>query len=210
MVEGEPRSWRRRQLLLAGLGAWGPATVLASSPARAEPVARPANREVVFYAPHPDDETLSMCVLIANHVRVGRKVHVVLLSDGRTSGALAAVNARLAAEHLPGLTLAQFGAARVREFRAACARLGVPAANVHHENLPGLLTVASTTPVFTAYHSQYSECEALHDVVDRAFQIDHRQTPRGVSQAQPGGPSRLLRTPTRSSAGCPLGATPWF
>ena len=157
MVEGEPRSWRRRQLLLAGLGAWGPATVLASSPARAEPVARPANREVVFYAPHPDDETLSMCVLIANHVRVGRKVHVVLLSDGRTSGALAAVNARLAAEHLPGLTLAQFGAARVREFRAACARLGVPAANVHHENLPGLLTVASTTPVFRAYQARYPD-----------------------------------------------------
>ncbi len=164
MVDGAPRVWGRRRVLLAGLGALGPA-VLAGSPAAAESsaaaqaalAARPANREVIFYAPHPDDETLSMCVLIANHVLVGRKVHVVLLTDGRTSAALAAVNARLAAEGLAPLTLAQFGAARVREFRAACARLGVAAANVHVANITGLLTVANTTPVFRAYQARYPD-----------------------------------------------------
>ena len=46
---------------------------------------------MIFYSPHPDDETLTMGVLVAQHVVAGRKVHVVLFSDGReTEGSDAA------------------------------------------------------------------------------------------------------------------------
>ncbi len=119
--------------------------------------ARPRDREVIFYSPHPDDETLTMGVLVAGHVVVGRKVHVVLFSDGRDSRAFALVNARLKAERRPPLTRQQFGAARVGEFRAACAALGVAPANVHLEVVGGAPTVANVTPVIRRYRARYPD-----------------------------------------------------
>jgi len=128
----------RRQVLR--LGSWvGAAAVPRFGIAAAS---RPGDREVIFYSPHPDDETLTLGVLVASHVLAGRKVHVVLFTDGRDSRAFPVVNARLKAEHRAPLTRAQFGAARVRECRAACAALGVPSANVHFEGLTAV-TVAN-------------------------------------------------------------------
>jgi LmbE family N-acetylglucosaminyl deacetylase len=140
----------RRQALQ--LGGWLGVTGVA--PHFAAPSSRP-DREVIFYSPHPDDETLSMSVLIASHVLAGRAVHVVLLSDGRTSNAYPLVNARLVAEHRTPLTRAQFGAARVRELRAAVAAMGVPAADVHLETVPDAMTVADLTPVIQRYRARY-------------------------------------------------------
>ncbi|NAZ77986.1 hypothetical protein GTQ99_21620 [Kineococcus sp. T13] len=71
---------------------------------------------VVFFSPHADDETLTTGPAIERAVAEGRHVVVVLVTDGRAS----------AARELTGLSVAEFSAARDREFLAACAALGVP------------------------------------------------------------------------------------
>jgi LmbE family N-acetylglucosaminyl deacetylase len=142
----------RRQVLR--LGSWvGAAAVPRFGIAAAS---RPGDREVIFYSPHPDDETLTLGVLVASHVLAGRKVHVVLFTDGRDSRAFPVVNARLKAEHRAPLTRAQFGAARVRECRAACAALGVPSANVHFEALTAV-AVANATAVIRSYQRRFPD-----------------------------------------------------
>ncbi|GAB96441.1 LmbE family N-acetylglucosaminyl deacetylase [Kineosphaera limosa] len=107
---------------------------------------------VVYLVPHQDDEVLSMAASIRR--MVGRSgaacVHLVLVTDGISSGA----RTSMARGWVPvggsgvvrvSLTPAQFGAARDREFRAAAARLGVPAANVHL-GLPKAPRVPALTP----------------------------------------------------------------
>ena len=125
-------------------------------PASALPVPESRGRRVdVFYTPHPDDETLSMGVMIDTAVRRGDRVIVVSLTDGRTTGAAKAINARLTqmraagavgtggprapgAATQPGghpaavvvLSPAQIAAARVGELRRATADLGIAAQDV--------------------------------------------------------------------------------
>jgi LmbE family N-acetylglucosaminyl deacetylase len=124
-------------------------------PASALPVPESRGRRVdVFYTPHPDDETLSMGVMIDTAVRRGDRVIVVSLTDGRTTGAVKAINARLAqlrvadaertstptaagAATQPGghpaavvLAAAQIATARVGELRRAAADLGIAAQDV--------------------------------------------------------------------------------
>jgi len=116
-------------------------------PAQLLPAPRPQDRHVdVFYAPHPDDETLSMGVLITAAVQRGDRVILVGLADGRTTGAVRAISTRLAAEHhgttapggttpgraTPGsatrpggLSRDQVGAARDAELRRAATDLGI-------------------------------------------------------------------------------------
>ncbi|WP_124728798.1 PIG-L family deacetylase [Staphylospora marina] len=93
-------------------------------------------RPVIFYAPHPDDETLNMGITIAEHVAAGRPTHVVLLTHGRVTAALNAINGAAysgywkathnpAAEGYEPLTKDTLAEARVREFHHACGQLGV-------------------------------------------------------------------------------------
>jgi LmbE family N-acetylglucosaminyl deacetylase len=101
---------------------------------------------VVFFAPHADDETLNMGIIIAEHVAAGRDTHVVLMTHGRVTSALDAINGTIysgywkcchnpAAEGYSPITKDQLAEARVREFHNACYQLGVPAANQHVEYL---------------------------------------------------------------------------
>ena len=89
-----------------------PVTVRTQSLAAPEGVVAP----VVVLAPHADDETLAMGPAVERAVADGLHVVVVLVTDGRASGARA----------FTGLGVAEFSAARDREFLAACAALGVP------------------------------------------------------------------------------------
>jgi LmbE family N-acetylglucosaminyl deacetylase len=124
-------------------------------PASALPVPESRGRRVdVFYTPHPDDETLSMGVMIDAAVRRGDRVIVVSLTDGRTTGAANAINVRLAQLRVAGavrtstpsaegtaaqpgglsaplaLSASQIAAARVGELRRAAADLGIAAQDV--------------------------------------------------------------------------------
>lgn len=91
----------------------------------------------VFYAPHADDETLSMGVDIGNHLVAGRDVVVVLVTQSASVGMLGLLNGAVVdpvsgVRHDPvreqylgpltdgRLTADVVGQARVREWRSAC------------------------------------------------------------------------------------------
>lgn len=104
--------------------------------------ANPPGRPIVFYSPHQDDETLIMGQVIAHHALAGREVHIVLCSNGQTSGALPQINGQATSSwwggfHYPAregyapLSATDFGHARTWELYASCAQLGVPAVRVH-------------------------------------------------------------------------------
>lgn len=122
--------WRRMARLAAR------ETVRRLPPALAEPVRTVARtrrlrrQTVVWYVPHPDDETIFMGGAIAS-LRDCRHV-VVLLTRGDASQAIIGISSKLAQP----LTLEEFVAARDREFVAAIRHLGVAARDVVRLGLP--------------------------------------------------------------------------
>lgn len=107
--------------------------VQSATPVTAAVVTSPA----LFVAAHPDDETLSMSVAIAEHVAAGQDVHVLIVTDGEGSSAVKAINGLTTspwwgrlhdpdAEGYTPLTAADLGTARVAEARRAVAQLASP------------------------------------------------------------------------------------
>ena len=86
---------------------------------------------VIWYVPHPDDETIFMGGSIGMH-RDRRNI-LVVLTRGGGSGARKVVNRKLEQQNL---NRARFMRARVRELRAAAARLGVHHHDVLVHDLP--------------------------------------------------------------------------
>ena len=95
---------------------------------------------VFFYAPHPDDETLSMGLAMLHYIANGFEVHLVSMCDGSADGVANTLNGSAngtpivcstpadhpyihspAREGYPGgpLTAATVGAARILEARSA-------------------------------------------------------------------------------------------
>jgi hypothetical protein len=104
------------------------------------------SRPVIFYVPHPDDESLNMGITIAEHVAAGHPTHVVLMTHGRVTAALDAINGvtysgywkvyhNPATEGYEPLTKDTLAQARINEFHHACGQLGVPVENRHIEYL---------------------------------------------------------------------------
>jgi LmbE family N-acetylglucosaminyl deacetylase len=94
------------------------------------PVCPPYTWPAVFFAPHPDDETLAMEGAIKEHINGGRQVYVELLTQGEASGARAILQNGgscpwHSGSHSYALTPTQFGQARVAEFLEAMVSLGV-------------------------------------------------------------------------------------
>jgi hypothetical protein len=84
----------------------------------------------IFYSPHQDDETISMGASIAEHVRKGRPVYVVLFTNGAGSNAINILNGKEKCSshntfHHFNLSLQDLINARNDEFIAACKKLGV-------------------------------------------------------------------------------------
>lgn len=107
-----------------------------------DPVPAPTGRDVFFYSPHQDDESLWFGQGLAHHSLVGRRVHIVAGTDGSTSAVLAELNGSVAngwwggfhypvREGIPVLTAADFAAARDRELVQAARQLGVSPDRVH-------------------------------------------------------------------------------
>lgn len=142
------------------------------------------SRPVLFYTTHADDETLNMGITIAKHVAAARPVHVVLMTRGRVTGALAMINGTAysgywKATHVPAfegyspITKEQLEDARVREFKNACACLGVPQSNLHIEYLDDpatgeTVTKAEAKAVMQNYVNAYPDADhyalSYHDV----------------------------------------------
>lgn len=113
-------------------------------------------------------------------------VHVVLMTTGETSSARAAIARGIRPRSGAGgvvtaeLTPAQFSAARDTEFRAAVARLGVPAANVHlglprfERVVDGRLTAATASAFANAAIDRFGRGAAYNTMSDLDPSHDHR------------------------------------
>jgi LmbE family N-acetylglucosaminyl deacetylase len=95
----------------------------------------------IYYIPHPDDETLSMGVAIADSVYKGHEVHLILLSQGFDSEARGIINGKDFCKwhkryHYPKregynpLPYYKFGRLRRQEFMNASVDLGVVKKNI--------------------------------------------------------------------------------
>ena len=124
------------------------ALIPGASSATAAVTATPA----IYFVPHQDDEVLSMGADIAAHVAAGRRVILVLVTDGGASGA----RATLCKVKAVCLTVPEFVAARDREFAASAAALGVRPADVFYEGKPdGKLTAADARAVIASWAARY-------------------------------------------------------
>ena len=112
-------------------------------PASLDPaVLNSPTKQVVFYAPHPDDELLSFGVIASEYVALGYEVIYVLLTSGSTSTAIKLINGELASPgngtrfvykgiHNPTtagyapLTIEDIGRARVTEFKSSAGEMSV-------------------------------------------------------------------------------------
>lgn len=92
-------------------------------------VRRRTNPPVIWYVPHPDDETIFMGGSI--HRMRDRRSILVLLTQGGASKALVKVNAKL--DHPLGVD--EFMAGRVREMSEAMAAIGIRERNVVRHDL---------------------------------------------------------------------------
>lgn len=139
-------------------------------------------REVIFVIPHPDDETLSAGVSIAEHVAANRSVRILLATRGTNSGVFRQLNgvnfpAWWGVDHNPpaegydyftddAVGRARFGAARYQEFIAALEALGVPADRVYEaSDLIG-------EPVLDSYVTQDQMERAIVALADRFSMVN--------------------------------------
>jgi LmbE family N-acetylglucosaminyl deacetylase len=143
-----------------------PGTGLAWAPVEPLPTAaapQQSDRPVdIVLSPHPDDETLSLGVWIANRVQRGDRVIVVALTDGRATGAATAIARRLGRV----VDRDQIAVARMREMRSAAAALGVSPTDVYPAHLdtdtsPGgsRATVPEVAAVVSAFAERFPQAE---------------------------------------------------
>jgi len=104
----------------------------------------PTGTDVYWFEPHQDDGNLFFGQGGPHHVLAGRRLHVVLMSNGEPSSVLAKINGTAvdntwwigthdpAHEGYEPLTSTQFGLARTNEWRAAWRSMGVPDDRMHY------------------------------------------------------------------------------
>ena len=164
-----------------------PATRWVGDALPAPPDGRPT---VIFYTPHPDDETLSAGVVLAEAAAKGDRVIIVALTDGADTRAILAVNRRLdmqfRAAHANSdsgfvpLTPSDIGAARLRELRASAGALGVSPTDVYAAHLDalgsdcaGMVSVHEADQVMRAFAARFPDATHITMSYDAERQQDH-------------------------------------
>lgn len=111
----------------------------------------------IFYAPHPDDEVLTMGMAILQRMSEGNDVHIVLLTRGGASKrARREVNEKLEEEGHPPLTVEEFMDAREKEFHLAVSKLNLPSENIHVYDYPdAALEVNDVREVIAFFESEF-------------------------------------------------------
>lgn len=148
------------------------------------------SRPAVFFVPHQDDEILSMGASIIAHLKAGRDVKVVMVTDGNTTGA----RTTLCEQKAICLTPEQIGQARDLEFRDAMARIGVPAGNLYFEHKPSPLENTAANEVISKYIALFgtgasyvtmSWLDAHNDHYNLGYALNSRCVPRGKAGVTP-------------------------
>lgn len=131
---------------------------------------------VVFYSPHQDDELLTMGHAITMYVEEGYEVHVVLLTDGKSSASVHSVNKEMEKKYLQPLSSEEFSYARNLEFVRSLTSLGVKRRNIHMSGLKdGSTTLNQVENIVLKYKTRFPDAEHMafsyHD-----DHIDHRNS----------------------------------
>lgn len=122
-------------------------------------------KTILYFAPHQDDELLTMGIDICNSIQQGVDVHVILCVNGSKSGVKKVLNNGKtckfhSGKHEYNLNPYEFVNARDREFIESCANLGVPLANIHlyyKRPCDNELTQKITTEIIKKYLSLYDK-----------------------------------------------------
>lgn len=130
--------------------------------------------DCLFFVPHQDDEVLTMGVAIAQHVKDGDNVKVIMTTDGGGSQIIKTlVNGKscnkncdnITDKHNIGLSRDGFVSARDREFKNACIKLGVKPENIIISTvryLNGKINSNSTTAEFNIAVKEFEEIVSKH------------------------------------------------
>lgn len=126
-------------------------------------MATKTNKTMLYFAPHQDDELLSMGIHICTSIQKGCDVHVILCSDGAKSGVRNTLHDGKECKkhdglHQYDLTIEEFIQARDQEFTDSCLALGVSADHIHidkHRGEDGALAVAAIENLITEYIKKY-------------------------------------------------------
>ena len=134
----------------------------------------------IFFTPHPDDETLSMGVMVANAKKAGHRVIIVALTDGRTTGSIKVLNAKLQ-KALPSaspLTSEEVALARDKELIRAMAVLGIPESDIHFMHF-------DTAESDCSHALSFSEARAAMDLFAREFPSAYFVTMSAIAERHP-------------------------
>lgn len=130
---------------------------------------------VFFFAPHQDDETLFMGAAVRQHVLAGRKVYVVLMTDGGASG--------VCKRDYPG-DRAGCVAERDREFVAAVRSMGAIPIIRTDRMADGTLTVAYAKKVILSYYANVNYKLASYKTMSETdASPDHANLGKGLAAA---------------------------
>ena len=122
-----------------------------------------SKKTFLFFAPHQDDELLTMGIAIASAVARRHNVHVILCTDGSKSGVRNTLcNGKGCPKHEGihsyTLSIPEFVAARDREFVESCRALGVEESHIHipeNREKDGFLSPEAAEDLILSYRSLY-------------------------------------------------------
>lgn len=122
-------------------------------------------KTMLYFAPHQDDELLTMGIDICSSVLKHHDVHVILCTDGSKSNVRKRLNngqkcPKHEGIHHYDLSIEAFIQARDREFMDSCRALGLDAAHIHipeKRSIDGSLTVQAAENTIQKYLSLFGE-----------------------------------------------------
>ena len=122
-------------------------------------------KTMLYFAPHQDDELLTLGIDIITSISKGHDVHVILCTDGSKSGVRKMLNngetcTKHEGIHNYNLSIEEFVQARDREFLGSCHSLGIQPSNIHileTRYIDGSLSVSDAESVIEKFLSVYGK-----------------------------------------------------
>lgn len=123
------------------------------------------SKTMLYFAPHQDDELLTLGIDISISITKGHDVHIILCTDGSKSCVRKILNnqkscAKHEGTHNYDLSIEDFIIARDKEFLDSCYALGVIPSNIHileNRYTDGTLTVANAESIIKTFLSDYGD-----------------------------------------------------
>ena len=141
-----------------------------------------ANKTVLYFVPHQDDELLTFGIDIATEIQNGSDVHIIVCTDGSRSGVRLRLNdgsqcEKCGEKHLFPITIEEFIATRDAEFHGCCDALGVKKENRHLAEkriVDGSITLENAMAVMKEHLARYGEDVTVCTMYPNPPEIQHR------------------------------------